>query len=64
MISCHLWLKKDDYLKSDLMIDHGNVESRLMYRFKCYYENFKLQIIRGGSNLNTPKFHQMLQTVD
>ena len=60
----HLWLKKDNYLKSDLEIDTGNVDSRAMKRIKHYLEHFKAQIIRGGNNLKTPKFHQMLHVVD
>ena len=60
----HLWLKKDRYLKSDFEIENGNVDSRAMKRIKHYLEHFKTQIIRGGNNLKTPKFHQMLHVVD
>ena len=60
----HLWLKKDNYLKADFEIDNGNVDSRAMKRIKHYLEHFKAQIIRGGNNLKTPKFHQMLHVVD
>ena len=59
-----LWLKKDKYLKSDFEIQNGNVDSRALSRIKHYLDHFKAQIIRGGNNLKTPKFHQMLHFVD
>ena len=60
----HLWLKKDKYLKSDFEINTADVDSRAMKRIKQYLQNFKVQIIRGGNELKTPKFHQMLHIVD
>ena len=35
-----------------------------MNRIKQCFKIFKHQIIRGGNNLKTPKFHQMLHVVD
>ena len=35
-----------------------------MNRIKKHLENFKHQIIRGGNNLKTSEFHQMLHVVD
>ena len=35
-----------------------------MKRIKQYLQNLKVQIIRGGNGLKTPKFHQMLHIAD
>ena len=53
-------VKKDKYLKSDFEINEGNIDSRAMNRVKHYLQDFKGVIQRGGNNLKTPKFHQML----
>ena len=60
----HLWLKKDNYLKTDFEVNPGEIDSRAMNKVKHYLEMFKGKIIRKGNNLKTPKFHQMLHIVD
>ena len=60
----HLWLKKEQYLKSDFTVNDENVDSRAVNRVKHYLEMFKNKIHRGGNNLKTPKFHQMLHVCD
>lgn len=60
----HLWLKKDKYLKSDFTVSEKMIDLRAMNRVKHYLENFKDKINRGGNNLKTPKFHQMLYVCD
>ena len=56
----HLWLKKDKFLKTDFEVKRRDVDSKALRRIKVYLEAFKQIIVRGGNNLQTPKFHQML----
>ena len=60
----HQWLKQDKFKKSDFMLSRRGVESKAMRRIKEYLLNFKHVIKRGGNNLKTPKFHQMLHICD
>ena len=60
----HEWLKQDQFLKSDFVVENNGVDSRAMGRIKQYLAAFKHNIIRRGNGLKTPKFHQMLHLVD
>ena len=60
----HLWLKKDQFLKTDFVVANGEVDSIAMQRIKSYLSIFKSFVVRGGNNLKTPKFHSMLHIVD
>ena len=57
-------MKKDNYLKLDLIVQDNTVDSRAMIRVKHYLDFFKTKIICGGHNLKTPRFHQMLHMCD
>ena len=59
-LTFHLWLKKDRFLKTDFEVKRRDVDSKVQRRIKVYLEAFKEIIVRGGNNLQTPKFHQML----
>ena len=63
-LTFHLWLKQDKFKKSDFLLPRRGVESRAMRRIKEYLHDFKQVIKRGGNNLKTPKFHQMLHLCD
>ena len=60
----YLWLKKDHFLKEDFEVRRRDVDSKASKRIKEYLESFKKNIVRGGNNLKTPKFHQMLHITD
>jgi hypothetical protein len=60
----HEWLKQDLFRKTDFETPQDNSDCRAMARIKLYLEAFKQNIHRGGNNLSTPKFHQMLHVVD
>ena len=60
----HEWLKQDEFLKTDFVINDNAIDSRAMRRIKNYLQAFKESIIRKGNGLKTPKFHQMLHLVD
>ena len=60
----HLWLKKDNYLKSDFKVGDGNVDLISMLRIKKYMDLFQSFVVCGGNKLKTPKFHQILYVVD
>ena len=59
-LTFHLWLKKNRFLKTDFEVKRRDVDSKAQRRIKVYLEAFKQIIVRGGNNLQTPKFHQML----
>ena len=46
------------------MLSRRGVESKAMRRIKEYLQDFKHVIKRGGNNLKTHKFHQMLHLCD
>ena len=56
----YLWLKQENFLKSDYEVYGENVDSCAMHWIKQYLELFKGKIINGGNNLKILKFHQML----
>ena len=60
----YLWMKKEKFLKSDFEVVDDEIDSRAMKRLKLYLQSFKNKIVRGGNGLRTPKFHQMLHTMD
>ena len=60
----YLWLKQEKFLKSDFQLSRRGVESKAMRWIKEYLNDFKHVIKRGGNNLKTPKFHQMLHLCD
>ena len=60
----YLWMKKDNFLKSDFEVPENEVDSRAMKRLKTFLHMFKNNIKRSGWGLHTPKFHQMLHTID
>ena len=60
----HEWLKQDKFLKTDFVVDDGNIDCRAMMRIKAYLQSFKTFVKRPGNGLKTPKFHQMLHLVD
>ena len=60
----YLWMKNEQFLKSDFQVKEGEIDSRAMKRLKLYLHMFKKHIKRSGNGLCTPKFHQMLHTID
>ena len=60
----HLWLKKDKYKKEDFYVKRRHFDSKASKRIKEYLIMFKQHVTRGGNNLKTPKFHQMLHICD
>ena len=59
-----LWLKKEQYLKSDFTVRDDNDDSRAVNRVKQYLEIFKDKIRRRENNIRAPKLHQMLYVCD
>ena len=60
----YLWMKQEQFLKSDFEVKDGEIDSRAMKRLKMYLHMFKKYIHRSGHGLHTTKFHQMLHTID
>ena len=60
----YLWLKKYNLLKEAFEVRRRDIDSKASKRIKEYLESFKNNIVRGGNNLKTPKFHQMLHITD
>lgn len=63
-IMFHQWMKKDLYPKSDFEDGPDGQDCRAQSRVKTFLQNFKTHVVRSGNGLKTPKFHQMLHTVD
>lgn len=63
-ICFHEWMKSESFRKSDFEVPHGSHNSRAMTRIKKFLIDFDRTIQRGGNNLKTPKFHQMLHVCD
>ena len=49
-------VEKESYLESDFGIIAGDVDLRAMQCIKEYLYLFNLYVVRGGNELNTPKF--------
>ena len=60
----YLWMKNKKFPKSDFQVHDNQIDSRAMHCLKTYLSLFKNTISRGGNGLCTPKFHQILHTVD
>ena len=60
----HLWLKNDQFLRSDFEMSGDTIDSRAMNCMHTYLELSKSNIIYKRDNLKIPKFHQMLHIFD
>ena len=57
-------VEKYYYLKSKFVVADDETDPKAMQRINKYFELFKLLIVRGGNELRTAKFYQILYVVD